>query len=81
MRQYSIKPRTRKYVKGYGFYYLRENIKKIMDTGLDLLKTIPKKVVHKTDEFSGNKMADAVAKSNNKKIVKQVPVEEIIIPL
>ena len=29
----------------------------------------------------GNKIADAVTKSNNDKIVKQKPVEEIIIPL
>ena len=27
MTQYSIEPRTRKYVKGYFFYHLRENIR------------------------------------------------------
>ena len=27
MRQYSIEPRTRKYVKGYVFLYLQGNIK------------------------------------------------------
>ena len=27
MTRYSVEPRTRKYVKGYGFYHLRENIK------------------------------------------------------
>ena len=27
MRRYSIEPRTRKYVKGHGFYHLQENIK------------------------------------------------------
>ena len=44
-------------------------------------KTYFQKVVHKTNKFIGNKIADAVTKSNNDKIVKQKPVEEIIIPL
>ena len=39
-----------------------------------------KKVVHKVGEFVGNKIADAVTKSNDDKVVKQEPVEEIIIP-
>ena len=52
-----------------------------MDTGLDSLKTDFKKVVHKAGEFIGNKTADAVTISNYKKIMKQEPVEEIIIPL
>ena len=55
-----------------------------MDTGLDALKTASKNVVPKaaevTGEFIGNKIADAVAKSNDDKIVKTNPVEEIIIP-
>ena len=41
---------------------------------------LPKKVVHKAGEFVGNKMADAVTKSNNDKIKKQKPIGEIIIP-
>ena len=52
-----------------------------MDTGLGALKTTSKKVVHETGEFIGNKIADAVTKSNNDKIVKKEPVEELIIPL
>ena len=39
------------------------------------------KVVHKAGKFSANKIADVVTKSNDDKIVKQKPVEEIIIPL
>ena len=63
------------------FYHVLENIKKqLLDTGLDSLKTASKKVVHKTGEFIGNKIADAVTKSNNNNIVKQDPVEEIVIP-
>ena len=52
-----------------------------MDTGLDSLKAASKTVVHKEGEFLRNKIAEAVTKSNDDKIVKQEPVEEIIIPL
>ena len=47
-----------------------------MDTGLDTGKTASKKA----GEIIGNKIADAVTKSNDLEIVKQEPVEEIIIP-
>ena len=47
-----------------------------MDKGLDASK----KVVHKAGEHLGNKISDAVLKSNNNNIEKQEPVEEIIIP-
>ena len=52
-----------------------------MDTGVDVLKTASEKLVHETDQFIGNKMADAVAKSNDEKIVKHEPIEEIITSL
>ena len=52
-----------------------------MDTGLDAVKTASKKVVHKAGGFLGNKTADAVTKSNDDKIVKEEPVEVIIIPI
>ena len=52
-----------------------------MDTGLDAVKTASEKVVHKAGKFVRNKIADAVTKSNNDKIVKQEHFEEIIIPL
>ena len=52
-----------------------------MGTGLDSLKTNSKKVIHKVGEFKGNKIEDVVTKSNNEKIMKQEPVEEITIPL
>ena len=82
MRRCSIEPRIRKYVKGYGFLSLaRKCTKQLLDTGLNSLKTASTKVFHKTSEFLGNKVADAVTiKSNDDKIVKQEPVEEIIIP-
>ena len=53
-----------------------------MDTGLYALKAAFKKV-HKvaeaTGKFTGNKIADVVAKANDDKIMKTKSVEEIII--
>ena len=85
-------PRTRKYIKGYRFLLFARNLSnkytiQLLDIGLDSLKPASKKVVHKTGEFLGNKIADALAKSCNNKIVKKNPVinenprsvEEIII--
>ena len=64
------------------FYHLRENIKKqLLNTGQGSLKTAAKKVVHKAGELLGNKIGDAVIKSNDDNIEKQEPVEEIIVPL
>ena len=77
MTQYSIEPRTIKYIKGYGFLsFARKYKKQILDEGLDASKT----VVHKAVKFIGNKIGGAVTKSNDEEIVKQEPVEEIIIP-
>ena len=40
MTPYSIKPRTRKYIKRYGFLSSARKYKKqILDTGLDIVKT------------------------------------------
>ena len=75
MTQYSIEPKTRKYVKGYGFLsFARKYKKQILDTDAS------KNVVHEAGEFIGNKIEDAVTKPNDDKIVKQELVEEIIIP-
>ena len=77
MTRHPIEPKTRKYVKGYGFLsFARKYKKQILDKGLDASK----KVVHRADEFIGNKIVDTVTKSNDDSIGKQEPVEEIIIP-
>ena len=52
-----------------------------MDKGLGSINTASKKVAHEAGEFLRNKTADTVTKSNDDKIQKQEPVEEIIIPL
>ena len=42
----------RKYVKGYGFLsFARKYNKKLLDTGLDSLKTASKKIVRKAGKF------------------------------
>ena len=77
MTQYSIEPRRRKYVKGYGFLsFARKFKKQLLDTGLDASK----KLVPKPDEFIRNKTADAVTKSNDDNIEKQEPIKKIIMP-
>ena len=75
IQRYSIGPRTRKYVKGYGLLLFSRKYKnQLLGTGLDAVKTTSKKSVHKAGTFLGKKIADAIT------IVKQEPVEEIIIP-
>ena len=74
MRRYSIEPRIRKYVKGYGLLsFARKCKKQLLDTGLDAVKTANKKVVHEAGEFIGHKIADSVAKLYDHKNVKQEP--------
>ena len=76
MRRYSTEPRTKKYVKGYGFLSFERNLsnkyrKQLLDsatrTGLDVIKTASKKVGHKTADttgkFIGNKIADKTEKT------------------
>ena len=71
-------------LKDKDFYHLQKiyetNIKKFLKTGVDAVKTTSKKVVHKAGEFLRNKVSDAVTKSNGDKIVKQEPVQEMVIP-
>ena len=72
-------------LKDMDFYYLQENIKKTIGCSTRFFKNYFQKVVHKIGEFLGNKIADALTKSNDEKIVKSGEnprnVEEIIIPL
>ena len=84
MTRYSIEPKTKKYVKGYGILSFARNLskkyaKQLLDTGIDALKTASKKVVHKvaeaTGEFIGNKIADKTVKPAE----NLQDVEEIII--
>ena len=85
MRRYSVESTTGKYVMdittkilttGYGFLsFARKYETQVLDTGPDASK----KVVHKTGESLGNKIAEAVTKSNDDNIEKKGPVEVTII--
>ena len=69
--RYSIEPRDRRYVKGYGFLSFAKNVgknisskysKKLVDRGkkfaTDAIKTASKIAIQKTTEATGNKIAD-----------------------
>ena len=77
---YSIKPRERRYVKGYGFMSFARNCsdkysKSLMDKGIDLSKTFAKtagkKILKGTAKASGdligNKIADKITAKPSKK--------------
>ena len=77
MWRYSIEPRTRKQIKGYGFLsFARKYKKQFLDTGLDSLKAASKKIDHKTGEFLRNKIADKVIMTIDDKIVKPFENQE-----
>ena len=61
-------------LKDMDFYHLQENI-----TNKYWIKICSKNVSHKTGEFIGNKIADAVTKSKDNNIDIQKPVAEIFI--
>ena len=80
--RYSIEPRDRVYVKGYGFLsiakYMGKNLsnkygQKLLDkkSTTDAIKTASKKVIQKTTEATGdligNKIADKIASVSKKK--------------
>ena len=80
--RYSLEPKYRKYVQGYGFFSFARKYgdkygKKLMDTatkaGIDAAKNSSKRVVQKTaktaGDLVGNKLADktnSLGKSKNK---------------
>ena len=89
--RYSIEPKFRKYVKGYGFLSFAKKFgnkygKKLMDTatktGIDAAKTTSKRKVQKTAEATwdliGNKLADKITSIGKPK--EKEKIEEIYIP-
>ena len=83
--RYSIEPRDRVYVKGYGFMSFAKNMsnkygKKLVDTAkksaADAIKPASKRAIQKTakatGDLVGNKIADKIA-SASKKSTKKLP--------
>ena len=77
--RYSIEPRERRYVKGYGFMSFARNFsdkysKSLMDKGIDLSKTfaktagkkILKETAKATGDLIGNKIADKITSASKK---------------
>ena len=78
--RYSIEPRERRYVKGYGFMSFARNFsdkysKSLMDKGIDVskafAKTAGKKILKETakatGDLIGNKIADKITAKPSKK--------------
>ena len=77
--RYSIEPRERRYVKGYGFMSFARNFsdkysKSLMDKGIEVskkfAKTAGKKILKETEtapgNFIGNKIADKITSASKK---------------
>ena len=77
--RYSIEPRERRYVKGYGFMSFARNFsdkygKYLMDKGIDVSKTfaktagkkIPEETAKATGDLIGNKIADKITSASKK---------------
>ena len=89
--RYSIDPRERKYVKGYGFMSFARNFsdkysKYLMDASKTFAKTAGKKMLKETakatGDLIGNKIADKItAKPHNKdEVINGIPKEKYISP-
>ena len=83
--RYSVEPRDRVYVKGYGFMSFARSMsnkygKKLVDaakeSATDAIKTVSKRAIQKTAEVTGdlvgNKIADKIT-SVSKKSAKKLP--------
>ena len=80
--RYSIEPRERRLVKGYGFMSFARNFndkysKSLMDASKTFAKTADKKILF---FFIGNKIADKItAKPHNKdEVINGIPKERYI---
>ena len=84
--RYSIEPRDRIYVKGYGFLSFAKNMgkslsnkysQKLYDSAknstTDAIKTSSKRAIQKTAEATGDLIADKITSVSNKKSTKELP--------
>ena len=88
---YSIEPRERRYVKGYGFMSFARNFsdkysKSLMDLSKTFAKTAGKKILKETAKASGDligtKIADKITAEphNNDEVINGIPKERYISP-
>ena len=89
--RYSIEPRERRYVKGYGFMSFARNFcdkysKSLMDASKTFAKTAGKKILKETAKATGdlivNKIADKITAKPSKKsqdeVINGIPKERHI---
>ena len=92
--RYSIEPRERRYVKGYGFVSFARNFsnkysKSLMDKEIDVSKTFAKTTGNKilketaktTGDFIGKKIADKITSASKKsrdEVNNEIPKERYI---
>ena len=91
--RYSIEPRERRFVKGYGFMsfaiiFSDKYSKSLMDKGIDVSKTFAKTTSKKileerakaTGDLIGNKIADKITSASKKshdEVINEIPKEDI----
>ena len=94
--RYSIEPRERIFVKGYGFMSFAKNFsdkysKSLIDKGVDLSKTLAKtagkeilkETAKATGDLIGNKIADKITSASKKShdvVNNEIPKERYISP-
>ena len=89
--RYSIEPRERRFVKGYGFMSFARSFndkysKSLMDASKTFAKTAGKQILKETakatGDLIGNKIADKItAKPHNKdEVINGIPKERYISP-
>ena len=87
---YSIEPRERRFVKGYGFLSFARNFsdkysKSLMDKGIDVSNTfaqtagkkILKKAAKATGDLIGNKIADKIISASKKSHNEEIQSDEV----
>ena len=88
---YSIEPRERRFVKGYGFMSFAKNFndkysKSLMDASKTFAKTAGKKILKETakatGDLIGNKIADKITAKphNTDEVFNGIPKERYISP-
>ena len=88
--RYSIEPRKRRFVKGYGFMSFARNFsdkysKSLTDKGIDVskkfAKTSAKKILKKTakatGDLIGNKIADKITSASKKSHNEEIQSDEV----
>ena len=89
--RYSIEPRERRYVKGYGFMSFARNFgnkygKKLINTAIKTATKIVHKSAEATGDLIGNKIADKITAKPSKKthnedeVINGIPKERYISP-